>query len=77
MGLVRDIADIRLRAWIDQPYALLFFESRENDDDGQGTAGGLGVEKVEMPVLPVSWTERWDARIRDMSLKVSCDGEVS
>lgn len=63
----------RLRAWIDQPLSLLYFESRHEDADGQveGTAGGLGVEREEKPVEPVAWTERWDDRIRHTSLKVS------
>lgn len=64
----------RLRAWIDQPLGLLYFESRHEDADRAvaGTAGGLGVEREEKAVEPVSWTERWDDRIRDTSLKVSC-----
>lgn len=63
----------RLRAWIDQPLGLLYFESRHEDADRAvaGTAGGLGVEREEKAVEPVSWTERWDDRIRDTSLKVS------
>lgn len=63
----------RLRAWIDQPLGLLYFESRpshDTDADAQGTAGGLGIEHVEKEVEPVSWTERWDDRIRATSLKV-------
>lgn len=66
----RMIEQGRLRAWIDQPDALLFFESRTQDEDGQGTAGGLGIEKVEQPITPVSWTERWDERISETSLRV-------
>ncbi|KLT39383.1 hypothetical protein CC85DRAFT_265478 [Cutaneotrichosporon oleaginosum] len=62
----------RLRAWIDQPLGLLYFESRHEDKDGQvaGTAGGLGVEREETPIEPVAWTERWDARIRHTSIQV-------
>lgn len=64
-----------MRAWIDQPLSLLFFESRHEEDD-QGTAGGLGIERVEKPVEPVSWTERWDQRIRDTSVKVESLAET-
>ncbi|ORX40506.1 putative COP9 signalosome complex subunit 4 [Kockovaella imperatae] len=82
LGLDADSAEItarkmieqgRLRAWIDQPLHLLYFESRvahDTDADAQGTAGGLGVERVEKEVEPVSWTERWDDRIRATSMKV-------
>ncbi|KAL7420467.1 hypothetical protein Q5752_004417 [Cryptotrichosporon argae] len=69
----------RLRAWIDQPLHLLYFEARnphDTDADAQGTAGGLGVERVEKPVEPVSWTERWDDRIRAASLKVESIAET-
>lgn len=63
-----------LRAWIDQPLQILYFESRsahEQDAEAQGTAGGLGVERVEKDVEPVGWLEKWDERIRDMGNKVS------
>lgn len=63
-----------LRAWIDQPLHLLYFESRvthDTDADAQGTAGGLGVKREEKDVEPVCWTERWDDRIRSTSLQVS------
>ena len=63
-----------LRAWIDQPLQILYFESRsghEQDAEAQGTAGGLGVERVEKDVEPVGWMEKWDERIRDMGNKVS------
>lgn len=67
------IAHSRLRAWIDQPLHLLYFESRspDTDADAQGTAGGLGIEREEKPVEPVTWTERWDDRIRETSIKVN------
>lgn len=67
------VANISLRAWIDQPLGLLYFESRNVHDsaDAQGTAGGLGIERTEAPIEPVSWSERWDDRIRATSLKVS------
>lgn len=64
----------RLRAWIDQPLHLLYFETRlnhETDADAQGTAGGLGVDRQEKEIEPVSWTERWDERIRATNIKVS------
>ncbi len=64
---------LRLRAWIDQPLHLLYFESRsahDTDADAQGTAGGLGVVKEEKEIEPVSWTERWDDRIQATSIKV-------
>ena len=32
----------------------------------------MGVEKVEQPVEPVGWMERWDDRIRDVGNKVCC-----
>lgn len=62
-----------LRAWIDQPLRLLHFESRSTRDtaDAQGTAGGLGVQREEKEVAPVSWTERWDERIWAVSTEVS------
>ncbi|KAI9634212.1 putative COP9 signalosome complex subunit 4 [Dioszegia hungarica] len=69
----RMIEQGRLRAWIDQPLSLLYFESRsehDTDANAQGTAGGLGVERVEKLIEPVSWVERWDDRIRDTSNKV-------
>ncbi|KIR31626.1 COP9 signalosome complex subunit 4 [Cryptococcus deuterogattii MMRL2647] len=69
----RMIEQSRLRAWIDQPSQLIFFESRpqlDTDADAQGTAGGLGVEKEEKEVEKVSWGVRWDERIRGTSLRV-------
>ncbi|KAK1922282.1 hypothetical protein DB88DRAFT_390410 [Papiliotrema laurentii] len=69
----RMIEQGRLRAWIDQPLHLLYFESRsahDTDADVQGTAGGLNVEKVDKPIEPISWTERWDDRIRETSARV-------
>ncbi|ORY25436.1 putative COP9 signalosome complex subunit 4 [Naematelia encephala] len=69
----RMIEQGRLRAWIDQPLHLLYFESRsthDTDAEAQGTAGGLGVEREEKDVEPVSWTERWDDRIRATSMQV-------
>ena len=66
-------AEFRLRAWIDQPLHSIHFESRpthDTDADTSGTAGGLGVKKEEKEVEPVSWTERWDDRIRGVSLQV-------
>ena len=59
---------------MDQPLHLLFFESRishDTDAEAQGTAGGLGIEREEKEIEPVSWTERWDERIRQTSMKVS------
>ena len=63
-----------LRAWIDQVDRLIYFEGRSNQDqdDLQGTAGGLGVEQVEKPVEGISLTERWDERIKETATKVSC-----
>ncbi|WVQ83722.1 hypothetical protein IAT38_005866 [Cryptococcus sp. DSM 104549] len=75
----RMIEQGRLRAWIDQPLQLLYFESRsqhDTDADAQGTAGGLGVERVVKDIEPVSWTERWDDRIRATSLKVEAIAEA-
>lgn len=61
-----------LRAWIDQVERTIFFEGRsQEEEDIQGTAGGLGVEREEKPVQGVLLTERWDERIKDISLKVS------
>lgn len=61
----------RLRAWIDQVERTIFFEGRsQEEEDIQGTAGGLGVEREEKPVRGVLLTERWDERIKDTSLKV-------
>ncbi|KAJ9110776.1 hypothetical protein QFC20_002817 [Naganishia adeliensis] len=61
----------RLRAWIDQVERTIFFEGRsQEEEDIQGTAGGLGVEREEKPVQGVLLTERWDERIKDTSLKV-------
>jgi COP9 signalosome complex subunit 4 len=74
------MADPRLRAWIDQPLHLIYFESRpthDTDADTSGTAGGLGVKKEEKEVEPVSWTERWDDRIRGVSLQVGALGRNS
>ncbi|WWD19908.1 hypothetical protein CI109_104377 [Kwoniella shandongensis] len=75
----RMIEQGRLRAWIDQPLHLLYFESRtthDTDADAQGTAGGLGVVKEEKEIEPVSWTERWDDRIRATSIKVETIAET-
>jgi hypothetical protein len=63
----------RLRAWIDQVDRLIFFEGRNEqngDDDMQGTAGGLGIEKQEKPIEEVTLIERWDERIRETALRV-------
>jgi hypothetical protein len=60
-----------LRAWIDQVERTIFFEGRsQEEEDIQGTAGGLGVERVEKPVQGILLTERWDERIKDTSMKV-------
>ena len=63
----------RLRAWIDQVDRLIYFEGRssQDQDDLQGTAGGLGVEHVEKPIEGISLTERWDERIKETSTKVN------
>ncbi|KAJ9097266.1 hypothetical protein QFC21_004935 [Naganishia friedmannii] len=61
----------RLRAWIDQVERTIFFEGRSQDEeDIQGTAGGLGIERVEKPIQGITLTERWDERIKETSLKV-------
>ncbi|KAK4689442.1 COP9 signalosome complex subunit 4, partial [Tremellales sp. Uapishka_1] len=75
----RMIEQGRLRAWIDQPLHLLYFESRsthDTDADAQGTAGGLGVERDEKGIEGVTWTERWDDRIRATSIKVESIAEA-
>lgn len=75
-GRWKELADLvplgRLRAWIDQVDRLIYFEGRSaNDDkDVQGTAGGLGIAKVERPIEPVSLTERWDERIKHTATQV-------
>ncbi|WWC72296.1 uncharacterized protein I206_106258 [Kwoniella pini CBS 10737] len=69
----RMIEQGRLRAWIDQPLQLLYFESRsahDTDAEAQGTAGGLGIENKEKDIEPRLWSERWDDRIRETSIKV-------
>ncbi|WWC95077.1 hypothetical protein V866_001929 [Kwoniella sp. B9012] len=69
----RMIEQGRLRAWIDQPLHLLYFESRtshDTDAEAQGTAGGLGIESKEKEIKPRLWSERWDDRIRETSIKV-------
>ncbi|WRT69944.1 uncharacterized protein IL334_006935 [Kwoniella shivajii] len=74
----RMIEQGRLRAWIDQPLHSLYFESRSSHDadaEAQGTAGGLGVEREEKDVEPRLWSERWDDRIRETSLKVEALAE--
>lgn len=49
----------------------IFFEGRSQDEeDIQGTAGGLGIERVEKPIQGITLTERWDERIKETSLKV-------
>jgi COP9 signalosome complex subunit 4 len=35
------------------------------------------VEREEKEIEPVTWTERWDDRIRATSIKVSADATVS
>ncbi|KAJ9119688.1 hypothetical protein QFC22_003398 [Naganishia vaughanmartiniae] len=61
----------RLRAWIDQVERTIFFEGRSQDEeDIQGTAGGLGIERAEKPIQGITLTERWDERIKETSLKV-------
>ncbi|EIW65430.1 hypothetical protein TREMEDRAFT_17489, partial [Tremella mesenterica DSM 1558] len=60
----RMIEQGRLRGWMDQPRHLVYFEDREEDEEGKQVAGGLGVISDEQGVEPVSWTERWDGRIR-------------
>jgi hypothetical protein len=50
----------------------IFFERRsQEEEDIQGTAGGLGVEREEKPVEGILLTERWDERIKDTSMKAS------
>ncbi|WWC64888.1 uncharacterized protein I303_107502 [Kwoniella dejecticola CBS 10117] len=74
----RMIEQCRLRAWIDQPLHLLYFESRSSHDtdaEAQGTAGGLGIENKEKEVEPRLWSERWDDRIRETSIKVEALAE--
>ncbi|WVW86469.1 hypothetical protein I302_108517 [Kwoniella bestiolae CBS 10118] len=74
----RMIEQGRLRAWIDQPLHLLYFESRtahDTDAEAQGTAGGLGIESKEKEIEPRLWSERWDDRIRETSTKVEALAE--
>jgi len=63
----------RLRAWVDQPTRCLYFESHSNTDqaEAKGSAGGLHIEEKEIDIEPITWTERWDNRIRYTSLQVS------
>jgi COP9 signalosome complex subunit 4 len=63
----------RLRAWVDQPTRCLYFESHSNNDqaEAKGSAGGLHIEEKEIDIEPITWTERWDNRIRYTSLQVS------
>ena len=69
----------RLRAWVDQPTRCLYFESHSNTDqaEAKGSAGGLHVEEKEIDIEPITWTERWDNRIRYTSLQVSCRATVT
>jgi COP9 signalosome complex subunit 4 len=52
----------------------LYFESHSTNDtqaEAKGSAGGLQIEEKEIDIEPVTWTERWDRRIRYTSLQVS------
>jgi len=51
----------------------LYFESHSNTDqaEAKGSAGGLHIEEKEIDIEPITWTERWDNRIRYTSLQVS------
>ncbi|WVO17085.1 hypothetical protein L204_104772 [Cryptococcus depauperatus] len=73
----RMIEQSRLRAYIDQPTSLLFFEpsfSHHNaipsDADALGQAGGLGIEREEKEIEKGSWRQRWDERVRGVSVRV-------
>jgi COP9 signalosome complex subunit 4 len=73
-AVVLELTD-RLRAWVDQPTRCLHFESHSNTDqaEAKGSAGGLHIEEKEIDIEPITWTERWDNRIRYTSLQVrSC-----
>lgn len=71
-AVVLELTD-RLRAWVDQPTRCLYFESHSNTDqaEAKGSAGGLHIEEKEIDIEPITWTERWDNRIRYTSLQVS------
>lgn len=63
-----------LRAWIDQPLRCLYFESpagHDTDGEARGTAGGLHIDEKEKEIEPVTWTEKWDNRIRHTSTQAS------
>jgi COP9 signalosome complex subunit 4 len=53
----------RLRGSIDQVDKVIWFEGNREEDNAQGTAGGLGdVEEAEDTGAPL--TKRWDTLIR-------------
>ena len=61
----RMIEQQRLKAWIDQVDRLIWFEDSKDDlDDAQGKAGGLGEVDMKSEDTGAPYTKKWDNQIR-------------
>jgi COP9 signalosome complex subunit 4 len=66
----RMIEQGRLKGSIDQVEKLIWFESRHEDDEGQGKAGGLGDVNQEREDTGAPFTKKWDRQIRQTASSV-------
>ncbi|KAF8339106.1 uncharacterized protein EI90DRAFT_3040321 [Cantharellus anzutake] len=57
----------RLRGFIDQVDRLIWFEAKDDDEEAQGKAGGLGDVDLEEEDPGASFTRQWDRQIRQIA----------
>lgn len=67
----RMIEQGRLKASIDQVDRLIWFDSKKEDDDAQGKAGGLGDVDQQTDDTGAPFTKQWDIQIRMTAAQVS------
>ncbi len=60
----------RLRGSIDQVDRLIWFEARNDDEEAQGKAGGLGDVDLEEEDPGAPFTKQWDRQIRQIAAGV-------
>lgn len=67
----RMIEQGRLKATIDQVERLIWFETKREEDDAQGKAGGLGDVDQQTEDTGAPFTKQWDSQIRMTAAQVS------
>ncbi len=70
--MARRMIEQQRLGWIDQVERLIWFEdSKEDQDDAQGKAGGLGDVDLKSEDTGAPFTKRWDQQIRTTAANVS------